>query len=76
MTDSAETTADQGSVVVVDLGKKNAKQVKRLRKGRGKLMDKVHRVVDRLGGEETSEARDVVVVVVERRPRTGRRRLW
>jgi hypothetical protein len=77
MTDSADTAAEEGKVVVVDLGKKNAKHVKRLRKGRGKLMDQVQRVVSELNEDEIADAKDVVVVIVERRPkRRPRRMMW
>lgn len=68
--------AEQGSSsapVVVDLGAKGRKQIKRLREGRGKLLDEVNTVVSELrsAGTITASAQPVVVVVrARRRPRS------
>ena len=65
----AEQTNGAGRVVVVDLGKKKRKQVKRLRRGEGRLMDDVREVVAELQAEGESQPGDTVVVVVERKQR-------
>ena len=68
MSDAQQTADNSGSnVIVVDLGKKKRKQVKRLRKGKGKLMDKVNEVVAALRQDGTSSPGDTIVVVVEQK---------
>jgi hypothetical protein len=60
-------------VVVVDLGKRQSrKNIKRLRKGRGKLMPRVERIVDELvqAGTVKADAQPVVIVVRERADKT------
>lgn len=60
-------------MVVIDLGKKSKKQVKRLRKGTGRLMDRVADTVDQLraDGEVKADAQIVVVVVKQDDDRKG-----
>jgi len=56
--------------ILVDLGKKSRKKVKRLRRdGEGSLMDKVNTVISELRANGTlkGEAQPVVIVVRERR---------
>ena len=67
MSESENEQTDSGNIVVVDLGKKKRKQVKKLRRGEGPLMDKVQEVVAALREDGTSNPGDTVVVVVERR---------
>lgn len=65
-----ETAAPaQPGPVIVDLGKKRRKQVKQLRDGRGKLMDRVREVVDELRTDGTlaANAQPVLVIVRQRR---------
>ena len=60
--------ASKPQIVVVDLGQsQSAERVKRLRKGRGKLMDRVERIVGDLiqAGTLKSTAQPVVIVVRE-----------
>jgi hypothetical protein len=66
-----EATIGSRRVVVVDIGKSKRGKVRKLKKGGGPLMGKVHDVVSGLTAEEamTGESGPVVVVVVERRPR-------
>jgi hypothetical protein len=54
--------------IVVDLGSKSRKQVKRLRKGKGKLMDKVNECISELKstGTITGTVQPVVIVVKEK----------
>ena len=55
------------AMVVVDLGKRQRrKRIKRLRKGRGKLMNKVTDLVADLRSEEAIDANAQVVVIVVR----------
>jgi len=57
----------------MDLGKKKRKQVKKLRKGRGRVMNKIQDVIDgmREDGDIDPTAQAVVVVVRQKR-RKGR----
>lgn len=58
--------------ILVDLGKKSRKKVKKLRRdGEGALMDKVKTVLDELRANGTlkGEAQPVLIVVRERRKR-------
>ena len=62
-------TSRRPQLVVVDLGKRQSvKKVKRLRKGRGKLMPRVERIVEELieAGTVKADAQPVVIVVRER----------
>ena len=70
---SQESSAASGSRrVVIDLGKKSSDSVKKLRKGKGKLMSKVDDQLDALREEGViSDSAEVVVVVVERRSSMG-----
>ena len=53
-------------IVVVDLGRRSKKQVKRLRKGEGRLMGRVEQTVDQLKGEKEIDPNSEVVVFVVR----------
>lgn len=67
--------AEQQSMLLLDLGAKSKKSVRRLRKGRGKLMSKINGAIEDLKAEgEISENSQVVVVVVKQRAR--KRGLW
>jgi hypothetical protein len=67
----ADVTAQ--APVVVDMGKKSRKQIKRLREGRGKLMTEVAGVLEelRIAGTISASAQPVVVVVRQRRKLTS-----
>ena len=63
-----------GRTLLVDLGKKKRKQVRRLRKGRGKLTSKVNDLIaDMTASGEISADSDTVIVVVEKKRSN---RLW
>lgn len=66
-------SAGQRSIVVVDLGKRSRKQIKRLRRGEGRLMSRVEETVDQLkaDGEVDAKSEVVVMVVRERDERKG-----
>lgn len=68
---TAEPEAD--APILIDLGRKKRKAVKKLRKGRGKLMDDIGEVIAELKSEgAVAEGAQVVVVVVrEKRRRPG-----
>jgi hypothetical protein len=72
---SAPAKAPEGkSHLVIDLGKKSRKSVRRLRKGKGgKLAQQVTEAVDQLTAEKVvpANAQVVVVVVRERDQRRG-----
>jgi Family of unknown function (DUF6200) len=65
--ESKPSAAKESDIVVVDLGTKKRKQVKLLRKGKGKLMEKVKQCIDELkaSGTITGAATPVVIVVEE-----------
>jgi hypothetical protein len=68
MTD--ETAGRQ--IIVLDFGKQRAKRIKRLRKGRGRLMEDVKAAVQEVEEAGTIPAGSpVVVVVVKQRPQRG-----
>jgi hypothetical protein len=64
--------------VVVDLGKRGRRAIKRLREGEGKLFAEVSDVVDRLrrDGAVKADAQIVVVVVRQRRNRGDYQTDW
>lgn len=64
----ADTVSD-AAPLIVDMGKKRKKQIKQLREGRGKLMDKVNDLLEQLraGGSISASALPVVIVVQEKR---------
>jgi hypothetical protein len=55
-------------MIIVDLGTKRTKQIKQLRKGKGKLLDKVHQVIEELKASNSisGTVQPIVVVVKER----------
>ena len=69
--------------VIIDLGKKNRKQVRKLRKGKpGRLLRRVEETIEHLraGGEFGESVRPIVIVVRQKARRTqkGRRvaKMW
>ena len=71
---AAEKGAEASNrIVVVDLGKKKSKQVKRLRKGGGRLMDRVHSLVGEMqaGGEIGGATNTIVVVIEKKKKKSG-----
>ncbi|MGE0708955.1 MAG: hypothetical protein AB7N76_23650 [Planctomycetota bacterium] len=74
-TTAPETTQTAAPpAIVLDFGKKSRKAVKRLRKGKGKLVDKVEAAVQNLraAGSIAPDAQTVIVVVREK----DELRLW
>jgi len=64
---SAESAAaDAGVVCVLDLGEQKRKRVKKLRKGEGRLMEKVEDAIESLKEEGVLQANAQTVVVVVR----------
>ena len=62
----------RSDIIVVDLGKKSGKNVRRLRKGRGPLLDHVEDCLEELReAGAISAAVQPVVVIVERRLSSG-----
>ncbi len=63
-------TAESTIPIVIDLGKTRRKDVKRLKRGRGKLMDEIRQVMAEVQanlGEETEGKELVPVVILYRR---------
>ena len=58
--------APQGAITVVDLGRRSKKQIKRLRKGGGRLLDRVEQTVGQLKADKEIDPKSEVVVVVVR----------
>jgi hypothetical protein len=65
---ATRATAPQGAITIVDLGRRSKKQIKRLRKGEGRLLDRVEQTVDQLKADnEIGASSEVVVVVVKQK---------
>ena len=62
--DSEDSTAD---LIVLDIGKRDADAIKKLRKGKGKLLRKVNESVEQLrdAGKIKADAQVVLIVVRE-----------
>lgn len=70
-TESSATAMD--NAIVLDLGKKKRKQIKRLRKGRGKLIEQVESHLSELRAQGAmEESAQPVIVVVAEKPRDSR----
>ncbi|MBL8827464.1 MAG: hypothetical protein JNM18_10850 [Planctomycetaceae bacterium] len=67
-TEKADKHQEPAHAVVIDLGTRAGKQVDRLRKGRGKLMDEVQECIDELAanGQVAANAQPIIVIVNER----------
>lgn len=67
MTPNTDSNAAENAIIV-DLGKKKRKAIKRLRKGTGKLMDEVNDCIEELreAGAISGSAQPVIVVVKEK----------
>ena len=61
-----------GAMVVLDLGKKRKKAIRQLRKGKGKLMKRLHATLEDLRSEQTIAANSQVVVVLVRERKKSR----
>ena len=69
---SSEGDSNESNLVIVDMGKQDRKRIKRLRKGRGKLMGKIENIVSDLAEDEiVPEDAAVVVVIVKEKPTVG-----
>ncbi|MCK6685992.1 MAG: hypothetical protein L6R30_26650 [Thermoanaerobaculia bacterium] len=67
---SENSQAETPKVVVVDLGKRKRRDVKQLRKGNGKLMDRINELVEQLRSEGAVDPTSrTLVVVVEKKTR-------
>ncbi|MEZ4766987.1 MAG: hypothetical protein R2844_00980 [Caldilineales bacterium] len=65
---NGSTVAEPESMMLLDLGSKSKKSIRRLRKGRGKLMRRVASTIDDLKADgEIAENSQVVVVVVKQK---------
>lgn len=67
--------------IVIKLGKKNRKQVRKLRRGKpGRLLDRVEDAIAHLreNGDMAAQTQPVVIVIRERPKRRGRRiaKVW
>ena len=67
--ETARTSMSTNSPVIIDLGKRKRKAVKRLRRGEGKLLDDVNGAVAELrtAGTLSSDVQPVIVIVREKR---------
>lgn len=58
--------------IVVNLGKAKRKQIKRLKKGKGRLMEEIRLTVEELKKDQSAAGREIVPIVFfcrEKRPR-------
>ena len=68
--DPQTTTPATGTApIVVDMGKKRSKQIKQLREGRGKLMEEVNGLLEKLKSDGTLSASAQPVIIVVRQKR-------
>jgi hypothetical protein len=75
MADTAEVKATP--MVVLDFGRKKRRDIKRLRKGRGRLMRRLNETLDGLKEEGTiSASSQPIVVIVRQRPQRKGFRLF
>lgn len=75
---AASTTSEP---IVIDMGKKNRKQVRKLAKGKpGRLMDRVEEAIEHLreNGSMEADAQPIIIVVRQRPKRKGGRiaKVW
>jgi hypothetical protein len=70
VTDNATVTLNDG-MLLLDLGKKSRKQIKRLRNGTGKLANDIQQCIKELrtAGTIPESAKPVILIVREKRPR-------
>jgi hypothetical protein len=68
----SETTLSSNDPIVIDLGKRKKSAVKKLRKGRGTLMDKVGDcVIELKTAKEINQDAQIVVIVVKEKSKKG-----
>ena len=72
----AAPTTTENPIVVLDLGKRSKKKVKQLRKGTGRLMDRVLDTVEQLQVDGEVEADHQIVVVVVRQESDDKGMFW
>ncbi|OJX64110.1 MAG: hypothetical protein BGO95_02400 [Micrococcales bacterium 73-13] len=63
-------TAVAGATIILDLGKRSRKQIKRLRRGEGKLAARIDETVAQLRADGELAEGDVVVAVVKQKPKS------
>ena len=67
-------TETKDKMLILDMGSRSKKQIKRLRKGKGRLMQNLQDTLDALRGEgQLSSENPVVIVVKEKRKSKGLR---
>lgn len=72
--DTAKSTAIEP--IIINLGKKNRRQVRKLRRGKpGRLLDRVQEAIEQLRatGDMAAGTKPVVIVIRERAKNRGRR---
>ncbi len=69
MESNPDSKLESEAPVVIDLGKKRRKQIKKLRKGSGKLMDRVATCIQELksSGSISQSAQPVIIVVKQKK---------
>ena len=72
MSEEASGTADP-KMIILDIGKKKRKQVRRLRKGRGRLAARIEAAIEDLTADgRIAEGAQTVVMIVEKKRRKNR----
>ncbi|MEI2610620.1 MAG: hypothetical protein V9G20_18485 [Candidatus Promineifilaceae bacterium] len=67
-------TETKDKMLILDMGSRSKKQIKRLRKGKGRLMENLQDTLDALRSEgQLSSENPVVIVVKEKRKSKGLR---
>jgi len=75
-TSSASPSSDAVTPIMIDLGKKKNKQIRDLKRGRGKLMDQVSEVLERVRADlgPGTDPKNLVPIVMIYRKKEKRRR--
>jgi hypothetical protein len=75
--EQVEATVDVTQPIIVDLGKQRPKQIKRLKRGRGKLWAEVVDVIEEVGAQlgDDLEGKTIVPVVMVYRKKSKRKGL-
>jgi len=69
-TEATDAGAETGAMIVLDLGKRSKKKIKRLRRGEGSLVAKIDETVAQLREDGELADGDVVVAIVKQKPKS------
>lgn len=73
---SATASVTEKPMVVLDLGSRRSREIRRLRRGRGRLMRRVSDTIEQLKQNDEIDASSQIVVVVVKQKRRSRSWFW